>query len=201
MCRFTLQDLFSDSNLRHENITCDMVSWHMSEPAHLDVVVASLTRLKERIPQAPISKILLSRLLVELGRGMSGRLELAIRPFGLAEPEFRVLTVLFSQPEGIAHPSELCARTAQSPANMSRIADALVSRDLITRVSSTKDRRRMVLRITEQGEELVRHLMPALFAPLEALLAEFTSAELDQLVALLARLFERLARAAEPPAA
>src|SRR5580700_7255172 len=99
--------------------------------SRLDMLAARLARLQARLPSTPVPKIMLSRMLVELGRGMVGRLEQQIRPFGLAEPEFRVLSVLFSEPEGAAHPSDLCVRTAQSPANMSRIADALVSRDLI----------------------------------------------------------------------
>ena len=61
---------------------------------------------------------------------------------------------------------------------MSRISDALVSRDLITRVSSVQDRRRMVLRITEQGEALVRQLLPLLHAPLKEIFSDFSEAEL-----------------------
>jgi MarR family transcriptional regulator, negative regulator of the multidrug operon emrRAB len=160
--------------------------------SRLDMLAASLARLQVRLPSAPVSKIMLSRMLVELGRGMLGRLEQQIRPFGLAEPEFRVLSVLFSEPEGAAHPSDLCVRTAQSPANMSRIADALVSRDLITRVSSATDRRRMVLRISKQGEEFVRRLLPGFFAALETMLTSFNDAELQQLITLLKRVFEGL---------
>jgi len=101
----------------------------------------------------------LSRLLLHLGaRCLDPGAENSA--FGLAEAEFRVLTTLFSQPDGVAHPGDLCSRADQSPANMSRICDALVGRDLITRVLSDQDRRRMVLRITEQGEELVRELLP-----------------------------------------
>jgi MarR family transcriptional regulator, negative regulator of the multidrug operon emrRAB len=169
----------------------------MKGPSRYDTIVTGLARLRERIPSAPVPKILLSRTLLELGRGMSAQLEQQIRRFGLAEPEFRVLTVLFSQPEGIAHPSELAERTGQSPANMSRIADALVARDLITRVASAKDRRRLVLRVTEQGEELVRHLLPTLFVGLDTMLADFSEGELEQLNTLLRRLFERVAQTPE----
>src|ERR1039458_2119490 len=97
---------------------------------------ANLERLRGRMPDLPTSCVLLSRLLQHLGRGMSAMLEHEIRPFGLNEAEFRVLTTLFSQPDGVAHPTDLCSKTSQSPANMSRISDALVSRDLITRLSS-----------------------------------------------------------------
>ena len=167
-----------------------------------DMLEASLGRLRARMPEAPIAEIMLTRLLLHIGRGISGMLEQQIRPFGLAEAEFRVLTALFSQPEGVAHPSDLCARTSQSPANMSRISDALVSRELITRVSSVQDRRRMVLRITEQGEAVVRRLLPLLHAPLKEMFGEFSQAELQQLIGQLKRLGMKLdqvmAREASP---
>src|SRR3982075_3939678 len=144
---------------------------------------ANLKGLSARVPDLPITGILLCRLILHLGREMSAMFEQQIRPFGLAEAEFRVLTTLFSQPDGVAHPSDLCARADQSPANMSRISDALVSRDLITRVLSVQDRRRIVLRITEQGEDLVRRLLPKLFVSLRGMFAEFSESEQRLLIA------------------
>jgi MarR family transcriptional regulator, negative regulator of the multidrug operon emrRAB len=160
--------------------------------SQFNLLEASLLRLSARMPDTPVAGVMLSRLLLHLGRGVAGMLEQQIRPFGLAEAEFRVLVTLFSRPEGVAHPSDLCATTSQSPANMSRISDALVSRDLITRVLSVQDRRRMVLRITAQGEDLVRRLMPRLFAPLREMLKEFSAAEQQQLIAQLKRLGMKL---------
>jgi MarR family transcriptional repressor of emrRAB len=159
----------------------------------------NLRALSARMPDVPFNEILLSRLLLHMGREMSVTLEQKIRPFGLAEAEFRVLTTLFSQPEGVAHPGDLCSRAAQSPANMSRICDALVGRDLITRVLSAHDRRRMVLRITEQGEELVRQLLPKMFASLRGMLTHFSEAEQSHLIAQLRRLQANLSEAHKEP--
>jgi MarR family transcriptional repressor of emrRAB len=159
-----------------------------SSDTQFEKLEANLGALAARMPDLPLTEILLSRLMLHMGREMAALFEQQIRPFGLAEAEFRVLTTLFSQPDGVAHPSDLCARAAQSPANMSRICDALVDRDLITRVLSAHDRRRMVLRITEQGEELVRRLLPVMFVPLRRMFAEFPQAEQRQLIAQLKRL-------------
>jgi anti-sigma-K factor RskA len=71
---------------------------------------------------------------------------------------------------------------------MSRIADALVSRNLITRVLSVQDRRRMVLRITEEGEDLVRRLLPRCSASLRGCSAPFSESEQGQLISQLKRL-------------
>jgi MarR family transcriptional repressor of emrRAB len=154
----------------------------------LEIVEASLARLASRIPDTPMPGIMLTRLLLHVGRGMASILEQEVRRFGLAEPEFRVLTTLFSQPDGVAHPTELCRMTSQSPANMSRISDALVSRELITRVLSSQDRRRMVLGITERGNDLVRRLLPLLFVPVRAMLENFSHSEQLELVSKLKRL-------------
>jgi MarR family transcriptional regulator, negative regulator of the multidrug operon emrRAB len=156
--------------------------------SQFELVEANLDNLRVRVPDLPVSGILLCRLLMHIGREMAAMFEQQIRPFGLAEAEFRVLTTLFSQPDGAAHPSDLCARASQSPANMSRISDALVSRGLITRVSSLHDRRRMVLRITEEGEVFVRQLLPKLFVPLREMLKDFPEAEQRQMTAQLKRL-------------
>ena len=154
---------------------------------------ANLLALSARLPDVPLTEVLLCRLMLHMGREMSAMFEQQIRPFGLAEAEFRVLTTLFSQPDGAAHPSDLCAGAEQSPANMSRISDALVSRELITRVLSVRDRRRMVLRITEQGEQLVRELLPKLFVPLRGLFAGFPQGEQRQMIDQLKRLSANLA--------
>ena len=160
---------------------------------------ANLLALSARLPDVPLTEVLLCRLMLHMGREMSAMFEQQIRPFGLTEAEFRVLTTLFSQPDGAAHPSDLCARAEQSPANMSRISDALVSRELITRVLSVRDRRRMVLRITEQGEQLVRELLPKLFVPLRGLFAEFPQGEQRQMIDQLKRLFAKLAETHKDP--
>jgi MarR family transcriptional regulator, negative regulator of the multidrug operon emrRAB len=156
--------------------------------SQIELMEANLQNLAVRMPDVPTTSVLMCRLLLHVGREMSALLEQQIRPYGLAEAEFRVLTTLFSQPDGAAHPGDLCARASQSPANMSRISDALVDRGLITRVLSVEDRRRMVLRITEQGEALVHGLLPKLFAPLREMLKDFPESDQRQLIGHLKRL-------------
>lgn len=163
-------------------------------PLNFEKMEANLARLNNRIPGVPVESVVLSRLLIYLGRGMANLLEQEIRPFGLAETEFRILTILFSQPDGAAHPGDLCANTSQTPANMSRLSDSLVARNYITRELSEHDRRRMVLRITPQGEDLVQRLLPALFEGLGHLFRDFPLDEQRQLIDLLKTLGTKLSQ-------
>jgi MarR family transcriptional repressor of emrRAB len=156
--------------------------------SQFELMEANLQNLGARMPNLPATGILLCRLVQHIGREMAAMFEQQLKPFGLNEAEFRVLTTLFSQPDGVAHPGDLCVRASQSPANMSRISDALVARGLITRDSSIHDRRKMVLRITDEGAQFVHQLLPKLLTPLREMLKDFSEPELRQLTQQLKRL-------------
>jgi MarR family transcriptional repressor of emrRAB len=123
-------------------------------------IEGAIAQIARRFPEVPVSDTLTLRLLMLLGRELSALLEGALRPHDLNDTDFRILICLVSQPDGAACPSDLCAFVAQSPANMTRVADALSQRGLITRTTSEQDRRRTMLRITPQGEALAYSLMP-----------------------------------------
>jgi len=158
----------------------------------IEMVEAGLQRLSGRLEDVPVDQVLLSRIVLFLAHDLAQLMDQHIRPYGLGEGDFRVLTALFSQPENMAHPTDLCARASQSPANMSRICDALVTRDLITRDLSAQDRRKMVLRITPKGDQLVRGLLPTMFGALRQVFGEFSADEQQQLIAQLKRLANRV---------
>ncbi len=154
----------------------------------IDSVEASLQRLKSRVPEFPVEEILLVRLMLFLTHDFTAMLDHHTRPFGLGEGEFRVLTALFSQPDSTAHPGDLGARATQSPASMSRITDSLVERGLITRIASSEDRRKLVLRITDKGTALVQSALPTMFAPIRKVFSVHTGAERRQLIGALKKL-------------
>jgi MarR family transcriptional regulator, negative regulator of the multidrug operon emrRAB len=158
----------------------------------LESMESNLARLSLMMPELPKHDVLLVRLVLFLAHDLGTMLEQVLRPFGLGEGEFRVLTTLFSQPHSTAHPGDLCARASQKPANMSRITDALVKRDLITRVPSAEDRRKLVLRITKKGVALVHRALPAVWVPLRQLCSETSPREQERMIAELRKLLIRL---------
>ena len=126
---------------------------------------------------------LLFRTLLLVGRALGTLADEAIRPSGLLEAEFRVLMQLFSRPDGVGHPGELCAGSAHSPANISRITDTLVARGLISRSASEQDRRRMILRVTAEGEELIRRFVPSAYQKIGSLFATLSDQSRARLLA------------------
>ena len=153
-----------------------------------------MSRAAARFDEIPVTETVILRLLMLLGREISAILEQSLRPHGLNETDFRTLMMLFSQPDGLAHPSDLCAFVSQSPANMTRVADGLYERGLITRVASEEDRRRTILRITPAGEALALALLPQMTAQTRALFEQITAAERQALLSRLRALIVQVDR-------
>jgi len=151
-------------------------------------IEAGVTRLHQRVPDLPVTEILTSRLLVYLGREMLTRFDLALRPHGLNEVEFRALIAVYSANASTANPSDLCTGLGQSPANVTRITDVLVERDLLLRLPDTEDRRRLLLQVTPQGDALIREILPVLIKVASDTYRDFSAEELQEFQANLRKL-------------
>ena len=160
-------------------------------------IEAGLSNLQKRVDSMPVTEILISRLLINLGREISNHLDQRLRPFGLSEPEFKVLVSIYASPEGVANPGELCASISQSPANITRLTDSLVERELISRISDQQDRRKLVLQMTSQGTALIKKLMPLMVDGARKNYRNFSRTDLKRLLADLKQLAETIDRDSE----
>ncbi len=156
--------------------------------SQIQEIETGLGRLKQQMPDLPIQQILTSRLLVYLGRELSSMIDQRLKPHGLTEIEFRALMNVYSFRDTAAYPSELCTSLAQSPANITRITDALVERGLISRIPDGQDRRRLVLKTTAAGEQLAESLLPVMFKSVRESYRDFSSESLEQLLLSLKQL-------------
>jgi MarR family transcriptional repressor of emrRAB len=96
--------------------------------------------------------------------------------------------ILYSRPDGSSNPGELCEFTSQGATNMTRIANALVKRGLITRQNSKDDRRRVTIRITTAGRQFVRKMLPPMFPQLKEVFVGFSDTEKRSFSRLLRKL-------------
>lgn len=135
-----------------------------------------------------VDEVMLVKMLKHLAATAIVRLERVLHPYDLAETDFTALMQLFGRPDDQVSAGALCELTAQSPTNMTRIGDALVRKGLATRETDQADRRRVVLRITPQGEELARSLMPQLHAEVHSAFATLNASDKRQLERLLLRI-------------
>jgi long-chain acyl-CoA synthetase len=79
---------------------------------------------------------------------MSKRVEFALSPIDLTLPQYRVLVVLA---EGSAAASGLADRLAVRPSSITAVIDGLVAKGFVDRKHEEGDRRRIALRLTDEG--------------------------------------------------
>ncbi len=78
--------------------------------------------------------------------------------FGLSIPDWRVMAVLARFPGGSAQ--DLVARTRMDKVAVSRSVARLVERGLIHRTTSSKDRRRSSLLLSDEGRSVYARIVP-----------------------------------------
>jgi MarR family transcriptional regulator, negative regulator of the multidrug operon emrRAB len=158
--------------------------------------------VRKRIPGVP-KGVELCRMLLLISERLEAELEHKLRPHKLNDSEFRTLITLFSRPDGTSTPSEICLFTSLGVTNMTRIANALVKRGLITRGPGAEDRRRVVMQITPAGKRFVQKMLPTMFPRLELIFKGFNNADRNHLNRLLRKLANNLSQlestAGDPP--
>ena len=160
-----------------------------------------IARVRQVMPNMPEDAGLCRVLLLLSGR-MQEELEHKLKPHKLNDSEFQTLMILFSRQEG-STPTELCEFTYQGATNMTRIANALVKRGLITRGPSDEDRRRVVMHITPAGRRFVQKMLPPMFPRLRLMFDGFSDSERRTFNRLLRKLADNLSQlentAGDPP--
>jgi long-chain acyl-CoA synthetase len=83
---------------------------------------------------------------------LSKRVEVALATMDLTLPQYRVMGILA---EGSAAASGLADRAAVRPPSITAVIDGLVARGLVDRTQEDTDRRRITLRLTDEGARTV----------------------------------------------
>jgi DNA-binding MarR family transcriptional regulator len=109
--------------------------------------------------------------------------------------------ILASVRDGIAvNPKDICAQYRHDSGALTRVIDQLAERGLVERVRRDRDRRKVELQLTRAGREAIEGLIPLVVQRLNSVLADFTSAEVEEFVRLLVKLNGKLQTIVEPTA-
>jgi MarR family transcriptional repressor of emrRAB len=127
----------------------------------------SYQQLQQRIDDAhqrlvgeALVDISLNVLIKHSARLITDLLNRQLKDYGLSYTSYVVLMTLASVSDSRANPSQLCERTGETRANMTRICDELVELGLIRRIGNAEDRRRVDLSLSETGEALLKKVVP-----------------------------------------
>ena len=131
-----------------------------------------------------------SRVVVSMLRAdskASQALERELGKVNLSLPQFNVLMVIASSPEGRMPTSELNAQLVSTPPNTSWLSDRMQERGLLKKSKSPDDGRVVILELTEKGWKALGAAAPLVFEAERALLSAFSRTELRTLGKLLTR--------------
>ena len=123
--------------------------------------------------------------------------ENACTEVGLTQAQYGVLTVLHSAPN--IDQSRLARALAFDKVTVLRVLRGLEDRGLITRVVSAENRRQMAVRLTAQGQRLLKKTEQPVRTAYQQLMAPLTQKESQQLIDLLQRLTNALQVEARAP--
>ncbi|MDR5591029.1 MarR family winged helix-turn-helix transcriptional regulator [Christiangramia sp. SM2212] len=91
---------------------------------------------------------------------LSEKLAEIIKPFDISSQQFNVLRILRGQRGKPANLSTIQERMVSKMSNTTRLVDKLVDKNLCERIVCPSNRRKVEIRITEQGLKLLEKLDP-----------------------------------------
>lgn len=121
---------------------------------------ATLRVLSGKLSSMNMDLILLCYLTRLLNTQITGLLNDCLHKHGLTESLWQALLVIYSQPEHQILPSELSNILNMTRTCITRLSDELVQNDWVVRYPHLYDRRKITLKLTDTGEQLIHLVSP-----------------------------------------
>lgn len=120
--------------------------------------IEDLLKTTDRMPDA--RRLVLN--IIVTANHISEQLAEALKPFGISNPQFNVLRILRGQKGKPANLSTIQERMVTKMSNTTRLVDKLVDKDLCERIVCPSNRRKVEIRITGEGLELLKKIDPVI---------------------------------------
>ena len=104
-----------------------------------------------------------------------------LKPFDVSIPQFNVLRILRGQKGKPANLKTLNERMVTKMSNTTRLVDKLILKGFVKRDICETNRRKIEIKITEKGEEILSSMDIAILKNEKEVLKSFSDRELEQL--------------------
>ena len=116
--------------------------------------------------------------------------------FRITLPQFYTLMHLYQSAEECKM-SDLAEGTHQSAASLTGVVDRLLEKSLVERTRHEKDRRQVMVQVSQRGRELIVEIKQARSEQMQSALAHLGETEVEQLIRMLERMQVGMLRALE----
>ncbi|XGC80145.1 MarR family winged helix-turn-helix transcriptional regulator [Bdellovibrio bacteriovorus] len=154
----------------------------------------------QRLFEGADSKAMYSNLVfLKIATALENHFDNFLLPHNLSFGRFTVLALLSSTPEGIV-PTELASRVGITQATMSGLLNGLEKAELIRREEHQNDRRSFLIKITDKGENLIKHILPQWAPEVAAFWNTFSQDEMNGMNQLMGKMIQNLSMLNKPQA-
>lgn len=154
----------------------------------------TLHDLAKRYPDLDSSALMSCIVLLRSGSDMLAALERILGRYGLSQGRFLTLIVLNRDPEEEVTPSDLAERVGVTRATMTGLLDTLARDGWIERIQHNEDRRRVVVRLTQDGLEHLGRMLPGYYREISGIMAGLNEREHETLVKVLNKVRQGLSQ-------
>ena len=161
-------------------------------PESFKLFELSIENIARRFPDLPKREVLLTRLYYHVFFKLNANANRALKTYGLNNTRWIALILIYSSPDNAINPSELSEFLASSRTTITRLADELVKKNLVSRRPCEDDRRRCWLSLTDTGLALVEKILPIQQERLKKRWSKFTEEEMQRFEELLHKLLQEL---------
>lgn len=123
---------------------------------YIQVNIETLLKINSALPNS--KKLVLN--LIVTANYISEKVQEVIKPFGISTPQFNVLRILRGQKGKPANLSTIQERMVSKMSNTTRLVDKLADKGLCDRITCPSNRRKVEIRITQEGLDLLTELDP-----------------------------------------
>ena len=153
-----------------------------------DATERRINNTAKRLGHYPVQSAVLIQLIKHISDDVHDYGNVLLRQYNINNTDYHILLMLYGSESGVISPSQLSKATGEKGANITRICNELFDKQLIHRVQSERDRRKVDLSLTKQGLKLVESVLPESCRVLDAITEGFDSKELDSLEKMLKKM-------------
>jgi len=151
-----------------------------------------LQEFSRRYPNMNPSALKICAELMRTGSDLLTAFETVLGKYGLSQGRFLILIVMNRTPEKEINPSTLAEKLGVKKATVTGLLDGLEKDSFIERVSDPRDRRKIGIRLTANGRQLLDEMLPDYYRHMARLTANLSENERQTMISLLGKVNQNL---------
>jgi len=152
----------------------------------------TLSEFAKRYPDLDPSALKTCVVLLRTGSDLLTAFETFLGKHGLSQGRFLTLIVMNRTPDEEINPSSLAEKVGVTRATMTGLLDGLEKNSLLERVAHPEDRRKLGIRLTKKGRQLLDEILPGYYDYIGKLMVKLSEKERQSLVFLLGKVNQGL---------